>query len=111
VAHLTGVSDLSSIHAPLSVSIAATGVYPNLNGVAGAGQLESVIGALMSIVLVVAVLMIVVCAAAWTICSSHGNYHAAGKARTGLLVALGAAVLDGAGIAWINFLLHIGPTL
>lgn len=111
MAHLTGVSDLASIHAPLSVSIAATGVYPNLNGVAGAGQLESVIGALMSIVLVVAVLMIVVCAAAWTICSSHGNYHAAGKARTGLLVALGAATLDGSGIAWINFLLHIGPTL
>lgn len=111
MAHLTGVSDLASIHAPLSVSIAATGVYPNLNGVAGAGQLESVIGALMSIVLVVAVLMIVVCAAAWAICSSNGNYHAAGKARTGLLVALGAAVLDGAGIAWINFLLHIGPTL
>ncbi|MGO9097972.1 MAG: DUF6112 family protein [Solirubrobacteraceae bacterium] len=105
------MSELASIHAPLSVSIAATGVYPNLNGLAGAAELESVIGALMSIVLVVAVLMIVVCAAAWAVCSSHGNYHAAGKARTGLLVALGAAVLDGAGIAWVNFLLHIGPTL
>ena len=45
------------------------------------------------------------------ICSSHGNYQTAGKARIGLLVALGAAVLDGGGIAWINFLLHIGPTL
>lgn len=111
MAHLTGVSELASIHAPLSASIAAAGVYPNLNGVAGAGELESVTGALESIVLVVAVLMIVVCAAAWAVCSSHGNYHAAGKARTGLLVALGAAVLDGAGIAWINFLLHIGPTL
>ena len=55
--------------------------------------------------------MMLFCAAAWAVCSSNGNYHAAGKARTGLLVALGAAVLDGAGIAWINFLLHIGPTL
>lgn len=105
------MSDLASSRAPLSVSIAAHGVYPNLNGVAGVGQLESVIGALMTIVLVLAVLMIVVCTAVWAICSSHGNHPAASKARTGLLVALGAAVLDGAGIAWINFLLHIGPTL
>ena len=65
----------------------------------------------MTIVLIVAVLMMLVCAATWAVASAHGNYQTAIKARTGLLVALGAAVLDGAGIAWLNFLLHIGPTL
>lgn len=99
------------IHTPSSISVAAAGVYPDLSGVGSAGQLESVIGALMTIVLVVAVLMLVLCAAAWAIFSSHGNYSAAGKARIGLLVAVGAAVLDGVSVAWINFLLHIGPTL
>ncbi|TWE13078.1 DUF6112 family protein [Rudaeicoccus suwonensis] len=86
-------------------------MYPNFNGVGGAGQLDTVIGALMTIVLIVAVLMIVVCAAAWALASAHGNYQAATKARTGLLVAVGAAALDGGGIAWMNFLLGIGPNL
>ncbi|MFT4083182.1 MAG: DUF6112 family protein [Nocardioides sp.] len=86
-------------------------MYPNLNGVGGAGQLKTVIGALMTIVLIVAVLMMIVCAATWAVASSHGSYGAAVKARTGLLVAVGAAALDGAAIAWLNFLLGIGPTL
>ena len=86
-------------------------MYPNLNGVSDAGQLDTVIGALMTIVLILAVLTIVVCAATWAVASAHGNYQSATKARTGLLVAIGAAALDGAGIAWINFLLNIGPTL
>lgn len=91
--------------------IVAAGVHPNVNGVGGAAQLKAVIGALMMIVLIAAVLMIVVCSAAWAVSSSHGNYHAAAKARTGLLVAIGAAALDGAAITWMNFLLHIGLTL
>ena len=111
LAHLTCVSILTPIRAQLTAGIATAGVYPNLNGVGGAGQLKTVIGALMTIVLVVAVLMIVICAAVWALASSHGNYQTAGKARTGLLVAVGAAALDGAGIAWLNFLLNIGPTL
>lgn len=91
--------------------LAATRVFPNLSGVGGAGQLRTIIGALMTIVLIVAVLMILVCAAAWAVSASHGNYRAVGRARAGLFVALGAAALDGAGIAWMNFLLPIGPRL
>lgn len=106
MAHLTGVTTLIT-----SRTLLAASVYPNLNGVGGAGQLKTVIGALMTIVLIVAVLMILVCAATWAVASAHGNYQTATKARTGLLVALGAAALDGAGIAWLNFLLSIGPTL
>ncbi len=105
------VSELSLIYAPWRASVAAVGVYPDLSGVGGIAQLESVIGALMSIVLVVAVLMIVVCSATWAISCSQGNTTAAGKARVGMLVAVGAAMLDGAGTAWLNFLLHLGRTL
>jgi uncharacterized membrane protein len=105
VAHLTGVATLIASHT------LAAGVYPNFNGVGGAGQLRTVIGALMTIVLIIAVLMIVVCAATWALASAHGNYQTATKARTGLLVAVGAAALDGGGITWLNFLLGIGPTL
>src|SRR5579875_1835846 len=110
LAHLWCVNILATIHMP-TVAIATGGVYPNLNGVGGVGQLETVIGALMTIVLIVAVLMMLVCAATWALASAHGNYQTATKARAGLLVAVGAAALDGGGIAWLNFLLHVGPTL
>lgn len=95
----------------LVAATARVGVYPDLRGVGGAGHLAGVIGALMSIVLVAAVLMIVVCVAVWAVSSSQGNFQAAGRARAGLLVAVGAAALDGGGVAWMNFLLHVGLTL
>lgn len=111
-AHLTGVSTVTEASVVLTAHVlAADWVYPDLSGVGGAGQLKTVIGALMTVVLIVAVLMIVVCAAAWAVCSSHGNYRAVGKARAGLLVAFGAAALDGAGMAWMGFLLHLGSHL
>jgi steroid 5-alpha reductase family enzyme len=88
-----------------------TNVYPNFGGVGGADQLSSVIGALLTLVLVVAVLMLVVCAITWALANSHGNYQTAGRARTGLWVAVGTAALAGAGVTWANFLLHLGNTL
>ena len=109
-AHLRVVITSTALHS-LTTAFVTADVYPNLNGVGGAGKLKTVIGALMTIVLIVAVLMMIVCAATWAVASSHGSYSAAIKARTGLLVAVGAAALDGAAIAWLNFLLGIGPTL
>jgi steroid 5-alpha reductase family enzyme len=87
------------------------GVGPDFGAVGGSGQLQSVVGALLMIVLILAVLMLIVCAVTWGLSSSHGNHHTAAKARAGLLVSLGAAVLAGAGVAWMNFLLDLGSTL
>jgi steroid 5-alpha reductase family enzyme len=86
-------------------------VFPDFGGVGASGDLRSVVGALLTFVLIVAVLMLVVCAIVWAIASAHGNYQAATKARTGLWVAVGAAALAGAGVTWVNFLLDLGSTL
>ncbi|WP_308468459.1 DUF6112 family protein [Rathayibacter soli] len=88
-----------------------TAVFPNFGAVDGAGQLRTVIGALLTVVLIIAVLMLIVCAVTWALSSAHGNYQAATKARTGLWVALGTATLAGAGVAWMNFLLGVGASL
>ncbi len=82
-------------------------VFPDFGGVGGASDLRAIVGALLMFVLVIAVLMLIVCAIVWAIASSSGNYQAATKARTGLFVALGAA-RAGAGVAWVNFLLDVG---
>ncbi|WP_022883677.1 DUF6112 family protein [Glaciibacter superstes] len=86
-------------------------VFPDFGGVGAAGDLRSVIGALLMFVLVIAVLMLIVSAITWAIASPNGNHHVAAKARAGLFVSVGTAALAGAGVAWLNFLIDIGNTL
>lgn len=110
VAHLWCVSILTSIHAPLTAGVAAVGVYPNLNGVGGWATEDRHRRAHDDRA----------CGGRADDCHLRGglgasviarHYQTASKARTGLLVAVAAAALDGTGIAWLNFLLNIGHTL
>ncbi len=86
-------------------------VFPDFGGVGADSELRAVIGALLMFVLIIAVLMLVVSAIIWAIASSTGNAHTATKATIGAWVALGAAALAGAGVAWVNFLLGVGENL
>lgn len=87
------------------------GVFPDFDGLGSIGDLRAVVGALLTLVLIVAVLMLIVSAIVWAIATSHGNYATASKGRTGVLVSLGAAVLAGGGVAWMNWLLNLGQQL
>ena len=87
------------------------GVFPDFDGIGGIGDLRAVVGALLTFVLIVAVLMLIVSAICWAIAAAHGNYSAAAKGRVGVLVALGAAVLAGGGVAWMNWLIALGQRL
>lgn len=86
-------------------------VFPDFGAVGASGEFASVIGALLTIVLIGAVLTLLISAIVWAVSSSAGNPYTAQKARIGVLVALGAAGLSGAGIAWANFLLTVGDSL
>lgn len=83
-------------------------VFPDFGAVGGIGDLRDVVGALLTYVLIFAVLTILICAVTWAIASSSGNYQSAARARAGVLVAIGAAVLAGGGVAWMNFLIGVG---
>ncbi|MDS2172404.1 DUF6112 family protein [Nesterenkonia sp. CL21] len=87
------------------------GVFPDFEGLEGIGELREVIGALLTFVLIVAVLTLIVCAITWPIASANGHHGAATKARIGAWTALGAAVLAGGGVAWMNWLLDLGQQL
>lgn len=81
---------------PISLLLAllsAENVYPDLSGVRGRGILISIVGALLTIVLIVPVLMLVVSTMIWAVSSSNGNPGGAGKGKVGVFVALGVAVL------------------
>ena len=86
-------------------------VGPDFGAVGASGELRKIVGALLTFGLLIAVLMVVVCAATWAIASSSGSWQAASKAKTGLFVAIGGAVLIGGGLAWANWLLGLGESL
>lgn len=86
-------------------------VSPDFGAVDGASRLQAILGALLTYGLIIAVLMVVVCAVTWGVGSAHGSWHVCSKAKSGLLVALGGAGLTGGALAWGNWLLDVGATL
>ena len=86
-------------------------VFPDFGAVGGASELKSIVGALLTFVLILAVLMMIISGVTWALASVYGNVHTATRARLGLWVAFCAAALAGAGVAWVNFLLNVGVTL
>jgi hypothetical protein len=86
-------------------------IGPDFGAVGGAGDLRTIVGALLTYGLVIAVLMVIACAATWAIGSAQGSWQTASKAKTGLLVALGGAVLTGASLVWANWLISVGASL
>jgi Family of unknown function (DUF6112) len=86
-------------------------VGPDFGAVGDSSRLRGIVGALLTYGLITAVLMIVVCAATWALSSSSGSWHAASKAKVGLLVAIGGAALIGCVLAWVNWLLGVGAHL
>lgn len=86
-------------------------VGPDFGAVGGSSQLRSIIGALLTYGLIISALMVIVCAATWAVGSSNGSWQTASKAKTGLFVALGGAVLTGGALAWANWLIDLGGRL
>jgi len=86
-------------------------VFPDFDSLGGIGDLKVIIGALLTIILVVAVLTIIVSAIVWAIASSTGNPGMSARGRVAVFVALGAAALAGAGVAWVNWLVDLGGQL
>ena len=86
------------------------GVYPDVGAVAGS-DLWEICGAVLTIVLILACLMVIIGATVWGLAHAIGHPAVAARARTGALVAAGAAVLAGATNAWVGFLLALGSSL
>ncbi|WP_022890216.1 DUF6112 family protein [Agromyces italicus] len=86
-------------------------IFPDFGAVGGAPEFRSIIGALLTFVLIIAVLMLLISAVTWALASANGHFQIATKARIGVWVACGAAALAGVGVAWVNFLLDLGSRL
>ena len=83
-------------------------IDPNSNGLPGIGQLKKIVGASMTVGLVLAVLALIISAIVWAVGANSSNPHLAGRGKLGVLVALGAAIVCGASLTLVNFFSNVG---
>jgi len=86
-------------------------ISPNSNGLPGIGQLRTVVGASMTIGLILAVLALIISAIVWALGANSSNPHLAGRGKFGVLVGLGAAIVTGAAVALVNFFWNVGQSV
>jgi hypothetical protein len=96
---------------PLSLIPLDISVSPNSNGLPGIAQLRTIVGASMTIGLVLAVLALVVSAITWAMGANSSNPHLAGRGKFGVLIALVAAIVCGASVTLVNFFWHVGQSV
>lgn len=86
-------------------------ISPNSNGLPGINQLRTIVGASMTVGLILAVLALVLSAIVWALGANSSNPHLAGRGKLGVLVGLGAAIVCGAAVTLVNFFWHVGQSV
>jgi len=86
-------------------------IGPNSNGLPGISQLKSIVGASMTVGLILAVLALIISAIVWALGANSSNPHLAGRGKLGVLVGLGAAIVTGASVALVNFFWNVGQAV
>ena len=95
----------------VGVILAQIDITPNTDGLPGIAQLRTIVGAVMTVGLILAVLALIVSAIVWAMGTNSSNPHLAGRGKSGVLVALGAAVLCGGAVTLVNFFWNVGQTV
>ena len=99
------------LHSLVSLIPMDININPNSNGLPGIGQLRSIVGAAMTVGLILAVLGLVISAVVWALGANSSNPHLAGRGKLGVLVGVGAAVITGASVALVNFFWNVGQAV
>ena len=86
-------------------------ISPNSNGLPGIGQLRDVVGAAMTVGLILAVLALIISAIVWALGANVIDPHLAGRGKVGVLVGLGAAIITGASVTLVNFFWNVGQSV
>ena len=86
-------------------------IDPNSSGLPGIEQLRIIVGAVMTVGLILSVLALIVSAIIWAYGSNSSNPHLAGRGKIGVLISCGAAVVCGASVTLINFFWGVGKAV
>lgn len=83
-------------------------IDPNDSGLPGISQLKTIVGAVMTVGLILSVLALIVSAIVWGFGANSSNPRMASQGKIGVLVSCGAAVICGAAVTLINFFWNVG---
>jgi hypothetical protein len=86
-------------------------ITPNDTGLPGIDQLKTIVGAVMTIGLVLSVLALIASAVVWGFGSNSSNPHLASRGKIGVIVSCAAAVVCGASVTLINFFWNVGQSV
>ncbi|MGJ4050011.1 DUF6112 family protein [Corynebacterium macclintockiae] len=102
------VPNLSSLPVMLPMEVEIT---PNDDGLPGIAQLRNIVGAVMTIGLILSVLALIISAIVWGFGANSSNPHLAGRGKVGVLVSCGSAIICGAAVTLINFFWNVGQSV
>ena len=102
------ISSVRTILNRSAVMVANVQINPNSTGLPGIGALHKIVGAVMTVGLMLSVLALIVAAVVWGFGSHSANPHLATRGKTGVLVACGAAIITGGAVAFVNFFWNVG---
>ncbi len=100
---LEAATALNALVVPMQIDIS-----PNESGLPGISQLRTIVGAVMTIGLILSVLALIISAIVWGFGANSSNPHLAGRGKIGVLVSCGAAIICGAAVTLINFFWDVG---
>jgi len=86
-------------------------IDPNTDGLPGIEQLRVIVGAAMTVGLILAVLALIIAAVVWGYGANSSNPHLASRGKTGVLVSCGAAIICGASVTLVNFFWDVGQSV
>jgi len=86
-------------------------ISPNDDGLPGIAQLSNIVGAIMTVGLILSVLALIVSAIMWGFGANSSNPHMASQGKLGVIISCVAAIICGASVTLINFFWHVGQTL
>lgn len=99
------ITTLAAVPAVLPMDI---NIDPNDSGLPGIAQLRNIVGAVMTVGLILSVLAMIISAIVWGFGANSSNPHLAGRGKIGVLVSCGAAIICGASVTLINFFWNVG---
>ena len=91
--------------------LAGVHITPNTSGLPGISELDTIVGALLTIALIASLAGLVISSSVWAVGNHSVNPALAGRGKTGVLVSFVAAALTGGAVALINFFAGAGAHL
>ena len=86
-------------------------IDPNDSGLPGISQLKTIVGAIMTVGLILSVLALIISAIVWGFGSNSSNPHLASRGKLGVIVSCVAAIICGASVTLINFFWNVGQSV